>query len=131
MNLSSCPRAKPAPPNPKNASSWAGTAAQPSSLRELNNYVPRGSSAMVVADPNVSAEVADVENVIKQECSRFANQKVSFKRGDTTDRRLLETIRTADYDHVIALSYAGLDIQEADAKTLILSLINISEPTRL
>lgn len=98
-------------------------------LRELNNYVPRGSSAMVVADPNVSAEVADVENVIKQECSRFANQKVSFKRGDTTDRRLLETIRAADYDHVIALSYAGLDVQEADAKTLItlLHLRDIAE----
>ena len=84
---------------------------------------------MVVADPNVSAEVADIENVIKQECSRFANQKVSFKRGDTTDRRLLETIRAADYDHVIALSYAGLDVQEADAKTLItlLHLRDIAE----
>jgi ion channel POLLUX/CASTOR len=88
-------------------------------LRELNNYVPRGSSALVVADPTVSADVADVENVIKQECRHLSNQKVSFQRGDTTDRRLLESIKAADFDHVIALSYAGLDLQEADAKTLV------------
>jgi voltage-gated potassium channel Kch len=98
-------------------------------LRELNNYVPGGSHALVVADPAVSAEVNDVEHVIKQECSRFSNQKVSFQRGDTTDRRLLESIQAADYDHVIALSYAGLDVQEADAKTLVtlLHLRDIAE----
>ncbi len=98
-------------------------------LRELNNYVPRGSHALVVADPTVSAEVADVEHVIKQECSKFSNQKVSFKRGDTTDRRMLESIQAADYDHVIALSYAGLEVQEADAKTLVtlLHLRDIAE----
>jgi hypothetical protein len=84
---------------------------------------------LVVADPAVSAEVNDVEHVIKQECSRFSNQKVSFQRGDTTDRRLLESIQAADYDHVIALSYAGLDVQEADAKTLVtlLHLRDIAE----
>ncbi|HEX7621127.1 MAG TPA: hypothetical protein VF359_08015, partial [Anaerolineales bacterium] len=80
---------------------------------------PLGSSALVVADPTVSAEVADVENVIKRECRHLSNQKVSFQRGDTTDRRLLESIKAADFDHVIALSYSGLDIQEADAKTLV------------
>jgi voltage-gated potassium channel Kch len=98
-------------------------------VRELNNYVPRGSSVMVVADPTVSAEVADVETVIKEECSKLSNQKVSFKRGDTTDRRMLENIHAADYDHVIALSYAGLDFQESDAKTLVtlLHLRDIAE----
>jgi len=98
-------------------------------LRELNNYVPRGSRALVVADPTVSNEVADVEHVIKQECSQLSNQKVSFRRGDTTDRRLLESIQAADYDHVIALSYAGLDVQEADARTLVtlLHLRDIAE----
>jgi len=98
-------------------------------LRELNNYVPRGSHALVVADPTISAEVADVEQIIKQECSRLSNQKVSFQRGDTTDRRLLESIKAADFDHVIALSYAGLDFQEADAKTLVtlLHLRDIAE----
>ena len=98
-------------------------------LRELNNYVPNGSRVMVVADPTVSVEVANAEQTIKQECSKFSNQKVSFQRGDTTDRRLLESIKAADYDHVIALSYAGVEIQEADAKTLVtlLHLRDIAE----
>jgi ion channel POLLUX/CASTOR len=98
-------------------------------LRELNNYVPNGSRVMVVADPTVSADVIDVEQIIKQECSKYSNQKVSFLRGDTTDRHLLENIKAADYDHVVALSYAGIEIQEADAKTLVtlLHLRDIAE----
>ena len=98
-------------------------------LTELNNYVPKGSRTLVVSDPTVSGEVAEVEQIIKQECSKLSNQKVSFQRGDTTDRRLLESIRAADYDHIIVLSYAGLDAQEADAKTLVtlLHLRNIAE----
>ena len=98
-------------------------------LRELNNYVPRGSQALVVADPTVSAETADAERIIKQECSKLSNQKVSFQRGDTTDRRHLESIHADEYNHVIVLSYAGLNVQEADAKTLVtlLHLRDIAE----
>ena len=98
-------------------------------LSELNNYVPKGSRTLVVSDPTVSAEVTEAEQTIKQECSQLSNQKVSFQHGDTTDRRLLESINAADYDHVIVLSYAGLDAQEADAKTLVtlLHLRNIAE----
>ena len=98
-------------------------------LRELNNYVPKGSHALVVADPTVSAESADAARIIKEECSHLSNQKVSFQHGDTTDRRLLESIHAADYDHVIVLSYAGLKVQEADAKTLVtlLHLRDIAE----
>jgi hypothetical protein len=98
-------------------------------IRELNNYVPSGSRVQVVADPSVSPEVAEAENIVKHECNKLSNQKVTFQHGDTTDRRLLESIKAADYDHVIVLSYAGLDIQEADAKTLVtlLHLRDIAE----
>ena len=98
-------------------------------LRELNNYIPRGSHVLVVADPTVSVEVSDVEQVIKHECSRFDHLKVNYHRGDTTDRALLESIHAADYDHVIALSYSGLEVQEADARTLVtlLHLRDIAE----
>jgi ion channel POLLUX/CASTOR len=98
-------------------------------LRELNNYVPKGSHALVVADPTISAEAADAERIIKQECKHLSNQKVSFQRGDTTDRRLLESIHASEFDHVIVLSYAGLEVQEADAKTLVtlLHLRDIAE----
>lgn len=98
-------------------------------IRELNNYVPRGSHLLVVADPTISIDVAEMEQVIFEECSHLSNQGVSFLRGDTTDRSLLESIKAADYDHVIALSYAGLGVQEADARTLVtlLHLRDIAE----
>jgi hypothetical protein len=54
---------------------------------------------------------------------------VDFYRGDTTDRALLEKLKAADYDHIVVLSYAGIDIQAADAKTLVtlLHLRDIAE----
>ncbi|MEW6092595.1 MAG: potassium transporter TrkA, partial [Chloroflexota bacterium] len=98
-------------------------------VRELNNYVAKGSRVLVVADPSVSDEVRHVERAIRQCCGRLSNQKVDFMEGDTTDRTLLEEIKAADYDHVIVLSYAGLEVQEADAKTLVtlLHLRDIAE----
>ena len=52
--------------------------------------------------------------------------------GDTTDRALLEELKAADYDHVIVLSYAGLEVQAADANTLVtlLHLRDIAEQGR-
>ncbi|MBN2386325.1 MAG: NAD-binding protein [Anaerolineales bacterium] len=98
-------------------------------IRELDNYVAKGSKVLVVADTEVSADVKAVQKQIKQSCSRLSNQKVIFLEGDTTDRHLLEEVKVVDYDHVIALSYAGLGVQEADAKTLVtlLHLRDISE----
>ena len=123
------PASKVTKPQPEKCLVLGWNRCAPTILRELNNYVPKGSRALVVADPTVSAAVANVEQVIKQDCSRLSNQKVSFQRGDTTDRRLLESIQAADYDHVIALSYTGLAVQEADAKTLVtlLHLRDIAE----
>jgi hypothetical protein len=56
-------------------------------------------------------------------------QKVTFHPGDTTNRALLEELKAADYDHIIVLSYAGLDVQAADSKTLVtlLHLRDIAE----
>jgi hypothetical protein len=98
-------------------------------LRELDNYVPKGSKALVVADSTVSDEAAEADDVLRRDLRRLKNQKVTFHRGDTTDRRLLEELDASEYDHIIALSYAGLDVQEADAKTLVtlLHLRDIAE----
>jgi hypothetical protein len=67
--------------------------------------------------------------LIEDCCSRLKNQEVVFQEGDTTERQLLEGAKAADYDHVIVLSYAGLGIQDADAKTLVtlLHLRDIAE----
>ena len=88
-------------------------------IRELDNYVTRGSKVLVVADTSVSGEAAKAEDTLRHELGRMKNQKVDFRCGDTTDRELLEALKVADYDHIIALSYAGLEVQAADAKTLV------------
>ncbi len=98
-------------------------------LRELDNYVAPGSEAMVVVDTAVSAEAEEAEAVVQVELRKMKNQKVNFHTGDTTDRALLEELKAADYDHIIVLSYAGLDVQAADSKTLVtlLHLRDIAE----
>lgn len=88
-------------------------------IRELDNYVAKGSKVLVMADTSVSEEAAEAESELNHELGRLKNQKVALHRGDTTDRGLLEELKAADYDHIIALSYAGLDVQAADAKTLV------------
>jgi voltage-gated potassium channel Kch len=88
-------------------------------IRELDNYVDKGSRVTVVADTDVSAEVARAEAAVKECCIRLTSQKVIFQQGDTTERGLLESVKAVDYDHVIVLSYAGLDPHRADAKTLV------------
>jgi hypothetical protein len=82
-----------------------------------------------VADPEVSEEIARVDRTLKECCKKLPNQKVTFQEGDTTNRAVLDGLKIIDYDHVIALSYAGLDVQAADAKTLItlLHLRDIAE----
>jgi voltage-gated potassium channel Kch len=98
-------------------------------VRELDAYVALGSRLSVVADVWASPEVATAGQEVK-ECARgLRNQKVTFARGDTTDRPLLDRLKIADYDHVIVLSYAGLELQEADARTLVtlLHLRDIAE----
>ena len=96
---------------------------------ELDNYVPKGSQVLVVADSSVSDEAAEADDTLRHELRRMKNQKVDFHRGDTTDRELLEELKAADYDHIIVLSYAGLEVQAADAKTLVtlLHLRDIAE----
>jgi hypothetical protein len=95
----------------------------------LDNYVAPGSLVTVLVDPEVSAEAARARSRINDCCSRMDNQEVVLQEGDTTERQLLEGVKAADYDHVIVLSYAGLGIQEADAKTLVtlLHLRDIAE----
>lgn len=98
-------------------------------IRELDNYVAKGSKVLVVADTSVSREAAEAESTLRHELRGLKNLKVEFRRGDATDRDLLEKLHAADYDHIIALSYAGLEIQAADARTLVtlLHLRDIAE----
>ncbi len=115
---------RPAPPAPERTLilgwNWRG----PAVINELDRYVPPGSELKVVAD---SAAVVDD---IARYCTGVVHQAVSFQAGDTTDRRMLDELAIARYDHVVLLCYCDtLEAQQADARTLItlLHLRDIAE----
>ncbi len=90
-------------------------------VRELENYVAKGSSITIVAGENFEADVNDI--------GKLENQELIFRAGDTTDRALLDDLKIFDYDHVIVLADTTLPMQDADARTLItlLHLRDIAE----
>jgi voltage-gated potassium channel Kch len=95
-------------------------------ISQLDQYVAPESEVMVVA--NVSAQ--EVEAI--GQTLQLQHLTVSFRSGDTTDRRTLNQVNLPSYDHIIVLSYSDtLEAQEADSQTLItlLHLRAIGEQT--
>lgn len=85
----------------------------PTIITELDHYVAPGSTVTVVAN------VPDGEAALTRYCSEIQNQKVTFRVDNTTDRRVLDDLDIASYQHVILLCYDTLEPQKADACTLI------------
>jgi voltage-gated potassium channel Kch len=92
-------------------------------IRELDNYVAKGSQVTVVSD------IYELDKQIKLDSGKLVNQKIVVKEGDIRDRDLLEELEASEYDHVIVLAYSHLEPQEADAITLVtlLHLRDIAE----
>jgi len=93
-------------------------------INELDNYVAVGSQVTVMAD------VAEASLEINRRCNNLQHQQVAFEFGDTTDRQSLSQLNLSHYQHIIVLSYSDeLDVQEADARTLVtlLHLRNLSQ----
>jgi voltage-gated potassium channel Kch len=92
-------------------------------IRELDNYVAKGSQVLIVSD------IYELDKQLKLDIGKLKNQKVSVQEGDIRDRGLLEKLEATEYDHVIVLAYSHLEQQEADAITLItlLHLRDIAE----
>lgn len=92
-------------------------------VRELDAYVPEGSVVMIVAASEHAAEQ------VKQLQPELKRQGVRFVHGDTTERTILEKSQPDKFNHIILLSDTEIDMQEADAKTLItlLHLRKLSE----
>lgn len=82
-------------------------------VRELDNYVPKGSLLTIFSDTYA------VDKQLKRQGVKLQNQKLTVVEGDTTDRELLNKLGVEEYDHVIVLANSGLDHREADAKTLV------------
>lgn len=116
------------PPAPKPERSlilgwnWRGT----NVVNELDNYVPPGSSVHVVADSE------GTEAAINEHCADLKRMKLTFQNADTNDRRVLDELDVATFDHVIVLCYSDEDdVAKADARTLItlLHLRDIAQKT--
>jgi len=82
-------------------------------VRELDNYVPKGSQLTIVAD------IYGIDKQLKAQGIKLKNQKLVVKEGETADRALLNSLKVDEYNHVIVLAYSTLEPQEADAKTLV------------
>jgi voltage-gated potassium channel Kch len=83
-------------------------------INELDRYVAPGSELVLVASIEGLAERLAVD------CGALQSQKLTVQMADTTDRRILDGLGVPDFDQVIILCYSDtLDIQEADARTLI------------
>jgi voltage-gated potassium channel Kch len=91
---------------------WSSRA--PIIIRELDGYVAPGSLMTVVADsPRVAADIEALRPTL-------ARQQLDFRRGDSSDRTMLESVGPEQYEHIIVLCYADdLPVQKADAKTLV------------
>lgn len=85
----------------------------PSIVHELDQYVASGSTVTIVSDK----ENGEVE--IKREAGSLKNLNLTYRPGDTTDRRALDDLDVPTYDHIILLCSDELDQQKSDAHTLI------------
>jgi len=104
--------AQPMPARPERTLILGWNWRAPAIINELDRYVAPGSQVTVVADTgNGSA--------LEHCCSDLVHQTVTFRSGDTTDRRTLEGLEVHTYDRVVVLCYGHLDAQQADARTLI------------
>jgi ion channel POLLUX/CASTOR len=86
---------------------WAATI-----VHNLDSYVVKGSQITVVSN-------AEDEDSVTENCAGLENLSVVFREGDLTDRRLLDNLNIAEYEHIIVLADTRLDIQHADANTMI------------
>ncbi len=94
-------------------------------IRELDQYVKEGSKILVVQD------LEEIDEILENTKSEIKNQTIEYQKRDITERKTYEEINVTNFDNIIIMGYSSLDIQEADAKTLIslLHLRNISDKT--
>jgi hypothetical protein len=93
-------------------------------IRELDNYVAKGSLV------TLSAEFKGNKAGLEDKCSNnLKNINLECLEADINDRKVLDSLTEKGYSHIVILSYHDLDIQKADAKTLI-TLLHLRDISR-
>ena len=82
-------------------------------VHEMDNYVSAGSLMTVVTNKT------GIDTQVNKNSHELKNQKLEIRKGETTDRDLLNSLNIEEYDQVIVLADNTLAPQEADAKTLV------------
>lgn len=82
-------------------------------LHQLDQYLPPGSEAMVVARHPGAAP--SLTSMARQLHSLLPN----YKDADGSDRAVLDSLDIASYDHVLVLCNDDVDSQLADSRTLV------------
>lgn len=121
-DLSCIVRSEPAEPVPERTLVLGWNEKTEAVIRELDNYVTRGSKVTVIrgwSEDDASLAAA----------ASLTRQRMALLTGDITSRDTLEQVDVTGYDHIIVMSDTRLPVQEADAQTLIclLHLRNIAE----
>lgn len=90
-------------------------------VKDLDNYVIKGSEIMIVAKTKM------IEETISGLQPELKNITIKFHHGDINDRNLLEYLNILSYNNLILLCYSDDESpREADAKTLI-SLLHVRD----
>ena len=121
-DLSCIVRGEPSEPVPERTLVLGWNEKTEAVIRELDNYVTRGSKVTVIrgwSEDDASLAAA----------ASLTRQRMALLTGDIASRDTLEQVDVAGYDHIIVMSDTRQPIQEADAQTLIclLHLRNIAE----
>ena len=81
-------------------------------ISELENYVGTGSEITIVSE--LEETESELSNI------KLKKQKAKVINANITDRKILDSLDVSSFNHIIILCYTNeVDIQEADAKTLI------------
>jgi ion channel POLLUX/CASTOR len=68
----------------------------------------------------VLADVPGLDEAMEAVKADVVNHQLVVRKGDTTDRKTLESMKPEEFQHIIVLCYSDhLDVQRADAKTLV------------
>ena len=111
------------PPKPERTLILGWNGRGPTIVNELDRYVAGGSAVTIVA------QGTEVREDLQARCAGIKNMKGNVIEQNTTARKVLDSLKVESFDQIILLSYESIDVQEADARTLVtlLHLRDISE----